>query len=141
MERTGRCLCGAVRYTAKGLEPSMSACHCVMCRRWTGGPLLSVGTSDVEWQGDDTLSTYSSSSWAERGFCSACGTSLFYRVTAPGPYHGRMHIAYGTLDDQSGFTMNLELFVDRRPEAYAFAGERTQMTEAEVFAVFSGGSG
>lgn len=139
MERTGKCMCGAVSYTAKGLEPKLGACHCGMCRRWTGGPYLSVGTSDVAWAGDDQITTFKSSDWAERGFCKACGSALFYRVTAPGPYHGQLHVAFGTLDDQSGFDLKIELFIDKKPAAYAFAGERKTLTEAEVFKLFGGG--
>jgi hypothetical protein len=140
MERTGRCLCGAVAFTAKDLKPTIAACHCGMCRRWTGGPLLALGGCDVVWSDDDSISTYKSSDWAERGFCKVCGTSLFYRFTAPGPHHGQIHLAFGTLDDQSGFDMNLEYFIDIKPDAYEFVGNRKKMTEAEVFAAFSGGS-
>lgn len=138
MERRGKCLCGAVSYAAKGLEPTLAACHCAMCRRWTGGPLLAISTDDVAWVGDDKITTFKSSDWAERGFCSVCGSALFYRVTAPGPHQGRYHLAFGTLDDQSGFDMNIELFIDTKPEAYALAGERKRLTEAEVFAMFGG---
>ena len=138
MERRGNWRCGAVSYIAKGLEPKVAACHCSMWRRWTGGPLLSVGSSDVTWVGEDKITTYKSSDWAERGFCSVCGSSLFYRVTAPGPHQGRMHIGFGTLDDQSGFDMHLEFYIDKKPDAYALAGERKQLTEAQVMAMFSG---
>ena len=139
MERQGKCLCGAVTYTAKGIEPKLGACHCAMCRRWTGGPLLSIGSSDVAWAGQDKIRTFKSSDWAERGFCSVCGSALFYRVTAPGPHQGRLHIAFGTLDDQSGFKMNIEFFIDKKPAAYTLAGERKTLTEAEVFAMFGDG--
>jgi hypothetical protein len=101
--------------------------------------LLALGNCDVKWSGEESISVYTSSEWAERGFCSACGTSLFYRVTAPGPYHGQVHLTFGTLDDQSGFDMNLEYFIDLKPDAYEFAGERKRMTEAEVFEAFTGG--
>jgi hypothetical protein len=137
MERTGRCLCGAVRYTAKSLQPKMAACNCSMCRRWSGGPYLSIGTNEVEWSGEEALTTYTSSDWAERGFCSVCGSSLFYRVTKDGPFHGAMHIAFGTLDDQSGFDMKMEFYIDLKPSAYAFAGEHKRLTEAEVMALFT----
>jgi hypothetical protein len=33
-----------------------------------------------EIQGLQYVRTYASSEWAERGFCSQCGTHLFYRV-------------------------------------------------------------
>jgi len=138
MERKGKCLCGAVSYTAKDLKPELSACHCGMCRRWTGGPLLAVGTGEVVWEGEDKLTTFKSSDWAERGFCAVCGSSLFYRITAPGKHQGALHLAFGTLDDQRGFDLRLEYFIDKKPEAYTLAGERKTLTEAEVFALFGG---
>jgi hypothetical protein len=67
-------MCGAVSYTAKGIESDFSACHCDMCRRWTGGPLLSAISKEVSWQGEDVITTIKSSEWAERGFCSKCGS-------------------------------------------------------------------
>jgi hypothetical protein len=139
VERMGKCLCGAVTYTAKGLKPELTACHCDMCRRWTGGPLLALRSKDVTWDGEDKIKTFTSSDWAERGFCSVCGSALFYRVTAPGPHQGAMHLAFGTLDDQSGFDVNLEFFIDKKPEAYTLAGDHKTLTAAEVMALFGGG--
>lgn len=139
MERSGKCLCGAVTFIARGLEPRLSACHCEMCRRWTGSFLIGVGSSEVEWTGEDQITTFKSSDWAERGFCSVCGTSLYYRVTAPGPHQGRYHLGFGTLEDPSGFDIELEFFIDKKPAAYSLAGERKTLTEAEVFALFGDG--
>jgi hypothetical protein len=101
--------------------------------------LIALGSADVAWTGEDKITTYQSSDWAERGFCSVCGTSLFYRVTAPGPHQGVCHLGFGTLDDPSGFDINIEYFIDRKPEAYTLAGDRETLTEAEVFAKFGGG--
>ena len=135
MRRTGRCLCGAVTYTATLAKAEMSACHCGMCRRWSGGVLLSVGTAGVELEGD--VATYPSSDWAERGFCPKCGTSLFFRMTAPEKYAGFTSIMFGTLDDQSGIELAVEWFSDRRPDAITLAGERKTITEAEAFAMLA----
>ena len=132
-------MCGKVTYTATGLKPGLSACHCGMCRRWAGGAFLATPTDSLAWQGDEHITTFKSSDWAERGFCSLCGSSLFYRVTAPGPHHGVVTIAFGTLDDQSGFEMTSEWFIDNKPDAYTFAGERTKLTQAEAIAMFGGG--
>lgn len=139
MERTGKCLCGAVSFTAD-IAPKISACHCGMCRQWTSGALLSASAKDVRFEGGDAITTYASSSWAERGFCSRCGSALFYRITAEGPHQGVMAIAFGLLDDPSGLPLELEWFIDRKPDAYAFAGERKQLTEAEAMAMFTGSS-
>jgi hypothetical protein len=132
-------MCGAVTFTAREVEPDGGACHCDMCRRWTGSFLITISSDDVTWTGEDKITRYQSSDWAERGFCSVCGSSLFYRVTAEGPHFGTYHLGYGTVDDPSGVEIKVEYFIDRKPEAYALAGDRETLTEAEVFAKFSGG--
>lgn len=137
MEKTGRCLCGAVTYVARGVESECGACHCDMCRRWTGGLLMAVKAEEITWQGTDQLRTHPSSEWAERGFCSVCGSGLFYRITIAGPHQGQTNIAVGTLDDPSGLSLSRELFIDRKPSTYALAGERARLTEAEVMAMFA----
>jgi len=38
----GSCLCGAIRITAKNINNNVGACHCGMCRKWGGGPLMAV---------------------------------------------------------------------------------------------------
>ena len=141
MSRTGSCVCGAVRFTITTPIEETGACHCGMCRKWSGGVFLSVAVppEGMTLEGGDNLATYSSSSWAERLFCKTCGGNLFYRVTAEGPMKGDMHVGLGTLDDASGIAFNSEIYIDRKPEAYRFAGEgRKLMTEAEVIAMFGG---
>jgi len=112
-----------------------------MCRRWTGGVFLTVGTDAVTWEGEDHIQTYTSSAWAERGFCRTCGTNLFYRVTAPGKMEGMTALMFGSLNDPEGLEIATELFVDRRPATYALVGEadHKRLTEAEVLALFGGG--
>ena len=39
---TGGCLCGAVRYTAGAEALGNAACHCGMCRSWSGHVWASV---------------------------------------------------------------------------------------------------
>lgn len=136
MQRTGKCLCGAVTFTAD-IQPKITACHCSMCRKWTGGVMLTVGGKDIRYTGEDAIKTYKSSDWAERGFCSHCGSSLFYRVTVKGPAEGLMVLAAGTLDDENGLAFEEELCIDRKPDSYAFAGDRKQLTEAEMFALWT----
>ena len=140
MPRTGSCVCGAVRFTVTSPITETGACHCGMCRKWTGGVFLSVVVppGGMTLEGADNLATYHSSPWAERAFCKTCGGNLFYRVTAPGPMEGEMHVGLGTLDDANGIPFTGELFIDLKPDAYSFAGDsRRQMTEAEVVALFA----
>lgn len=135
-DRTGGCLCGAVRFTAHDIPHEFAACHCSMCRKWTGGPVLAAhaeGPVTLE-QGDDSLAWFDSSEWAERGFRRTCGTSLFYRLKGETPV---WIVHAGTLDDTAGFAFTTELFIDEKPDSYAFTGERTVLTGAEVFAQFA----
>lgn len=77
---SGGCQCGALRYHVAAGPAFASICHCRMCQRATGGPfaaLLKVAAARLRWAGEPGV--FASSSLAERGFCPACGTPLFYR--------------------------------------------------------------
>lgn len=139
MALTGKCACGAVRYTVHKDEGDVGPCHCGTCRAWTGGVFigLQAGKDEATFDGAENLSIWKSSDWAERAFCSKCGSSMFYRLTAPGPMQGEYHFGAGTLDDWSGAKWVGEIFVDKKPETYAFAGDHPRMTEAEFMAQFA----
>lgn len=139
MQKTGSCLCGAVTFRIEDAPAECGACHCGMCRKWSGGVYLGlhVPAGGATFAGEERITVYKSSDWAERGFCSTCGSSLFYRVTAPGPHRGDMHFGLGTLDDPGGISLAEEIFIDEKPEGYAFEGHRKTMTAAEVFAMFA----
>ncbi len=136
MSRTGKCLCGAVRYKITKEITETGACHCKMCRRWSGGVFLGVEVPSNAMQITGEVSSFASSPWAERCFCATCGSSLWYRVTAPGPHSGTYHVGFGTLDGSEDMTLASEIFIDRKPEAYRFEGQHQTMTEAEVLAMF-----
>lgn len=76
----GSCLCGAVSFEVTGTLPPPDACHCTQCRRWTGHFLAStdVSRSALTIQGADNLTWFRSSEKVRRGFCSKCGSSLFF---------------------------------------------------------------
>lgn len=139
MPKTGSCLCGAVKYTVNTEITHAGACHCGMCRKWSGGIYIGIAVpgDGMDIEGSENVTTFASSEWAERGFCGKCGSSLYYRVTAPGPYQGTYHIGMGTLDNTDGVTVTEEIFTDLKPEGYAFDGDLKGMTEAEVMAMFA----
>lgn len=139
MTKTGSCLCGKVKFELKETPDSMGACHCGMCRKWSGGIYLGVtcAADSAQFENEDFIARYASSPWAERCFCRVCGSSLFYRVTAPGPHHGEMHFGFGTLDDPSGMHLGEEIFSDLKPDAYAFSNHTRKMTEADIMALFT----
>lgn len=133
---SGQCLCGAVTITAEPERKSLSACHCDMCRRWSSGIFMAMPVVPGSVAVEGPVRVFQSSDWAERAFCERCGSNLWYRITAEGPGHGRHQLAAG-LFDVSGMHLGLEVFIDSKPDAYAFAGERKQMTGREIFDIFA----
>jgi hypothetical protein len=77
----GGCLCGAIRYQI-GAEPrSADYCHCSMCRRAAGAPVmarLTVADESFAWTAGEPA-VHRSSEKAERFFCPTCGTQLALR--------------------------------------------------------------
>lgn len=86
----GRCLCGAVRFTAKGEPRWVAHCHCESCRRATSSPMttyVGFASADVQWSGD-SLRKFQSSPGVERSFCARCGSPMsFAGVRWPGEIH------------------------------------------------------
>jgi hypothetical protein len=74
----GGCLCGEVRWHATGEPLRVNYCHCEMCRRASGAPVVSWATfpaANVTFtRGGPTWRQ--SSDIAERGFCGTCGSAL-----------------------------------------------------------------
>lgn len=139
--KSGSCLCGEVEYELAEEPTSYGACHCGMCRKFSGGIELGIQVppGGVRFVPTDKLAIYESSEWAERGFCMLCGSSIFWRLTAEGPMQGMFSIAAGTLEDMSGMTFDAEVYIDCKPASHEFAGERTRLTQAEVEAMAAGG--
>ena len=134
MSKTGRCLCGAVSFELTEEPKSYGACHCGMCRKFSGGIEMGVQvmSDQITWSGEDSIGTYASSEWAERGFCTTCGSSLFWRLTLPGDMQGMLSLSAGALDNLDDMTFDTEVYIDQKPASHAFSGERKCMTEAEV---------
>ena len=137
-QRTGGCLCGSVRFQARLDSLSFGACHCEMCRRWVGSALLaiSVPTGNIVWTGAEHIARFQSSPWAERAHCRICGTALFYRVTNDGPGAGDTELPIGLFDSADGLTFDSEIYIDLKPDSFAYAGDRTRMTRAQTHAHF-----
>jgi hypothetical protein len=94
---TGGCQCGAVRFHATELRDNPHVCYCRMCQKATGNlfaALVGVRHEHLSWT-RGTPAEFDSSDLAARGFCSACGTSLYYRSKG-GPH---VSISIGSFDE------------------------------------------
>lgn len=135
----GRCLCGAVRFVADIAQGETHVCHCEMCRRWTGSALLSVSVppNRIRFEGDENIRHFRSSDWAERAWCDRCGATLYYRVTLADYAPANYEMSLGLFDEPERFPLTKEIYIDRKPSTYAFAGDRPRLTEAEHEARFA----
>ena len=89
--------------------------------------------SEVSFEGEQNISLYDSSEWAERGLRSNCGSHLFYRLKDTKQYM----IPVGLFDDSNNFSFDHQVFIDKKPAYYRFAKRTKDMTEAEVFAMYA----
>ncbi|MFU8816041.1 MAG: GFA family protein [Pseudomonadales bacterium] len=112
--RTGGCLCGALRYQLLQ-EPTMTAvCHCTHCQRQSGGVFstnLVVAESDYLQQGETKVyeDTGDSGKPVYRHFCGDCGSPIISRVAA---MPGVVMLKAGTLDDLGGIRPAVEVYTD-----------------------------
>lgn len=129
------CLCGDVKFKATLQNHEVGACHCGMCRKWSGGVFLAVGANGpLEFESEDKLGLYKSSDWGERGFCKTCGSTLFWRTQ-----DGVSHVALSAqaIDNLADAKLTGEIFVDEKPGYYNFAEDTKKMTAAEVMAMYA----
>jgi len=113
---SGGCYCGRVRYQARGISRDVVECHCSQCRKQAGHRYASTGakTSEVEIEGAENITWFRASPDAERGFCSTCGSHLFWRQCD----EDYTSILAASLDAPSGLRMTKHIFVDDKADYY-----------------------
>lgn len=133
----GSCLCGAVRFTIRGQLGKISFCHCSQCRKQTGLYYASTDVPDdhVEITGSENVTWYRSSDNAGRGFCSVCGSALFWR----GDGADQVSILAGSLDQPSGLAAGSHIYCADKADFYEivdnlprFAASRPSVPSTEA---------
>jgi hypothetical protein len=108
VERTGGCLCGAVRYRVLGEPVHVGRCHCADCRKESGSTFTVYG----QWPIDAFVLEGEVSSYRGRAFCPRCGSRV---LNPPDPGDTLVEIRIGTLDDAPfGLQPEAEIWVKRR---------------------------
>jgi len=117
--RKGSCLCGAVTFEVEGDLPPPDACHCRKCRKHSGHYFAStdVPRSALTIRGADKVTWFQSSEKARRGFCSTCGSSLFWDPL----FHDWIGVAMGAFDDPTGTRLGIHIFVADKGDYYDIA--------------------
>ncbi len=118
--RNGGCMCGAVRYAAKGKPFDVTHCHCRSCRRHNGAAIVTLAgykADQVTFSGE-ARKFYESSPGVKRAFCGKCGTPLTWEGDG-GEMGAILEFHISTFDEPEALV----------PTAHAFDAERLPWME------------
>lgn len=127
-QMTGGCACGKVRYTAEIEDADAYLCHCRMCQRASGSislALKNVRKDQVQWERRPDY--FASSAIANRGYCSACGTSLTFEF----PNGENMDLTVASFDDPSRFVPKQHFGVESMHRAWLNTEGLPEMTTGD----------
>lgn len=109
----GGCLCGKIRYRLDGPPLDAGFCHCTICRRAAGAPVVAWGTWRVEalsWLRGEPR-RHDSSAKGRRWFCADCGSQLAF-AHADGP--ALIDVTLASLDDPDAVKPEYHVWVETR---------------------------
>jgi len=114
----GGCLCGAVRYEARGDPMYQGYCFCRDCRKASGSgfvPFLVFPANSVRFSGETRHSIAKSFRGGEavRNHCATCGGLVFGGIVGRDSEHT---IYAGSLDEPALFHPTIALFSRDRPD-------------------------
>jgi len=116
MKISGSCLCGSIAFEAEHQGARVVACHCGQCRKQSGHlwAATAVPTASLRFDKDSTLAWFTSSQTAERGFCTTCGSSLFWRFKGG----ENTSVGLGALDEPTNLTLQTHIFTAHKGDYY-----------------------
>jgi hypothetical protein len=126
----GGCLCGALRFRADERPIDAGYCHCTLCRRSTGAPVLAwvsfpvAGFSYTKGR----AAIYESSARGHREFCNRCGTQICFRETDAAK---TVDLNVGCLDDPSAFPPQYHIYAKDRIEWFDTGDDLPRYPESE----------
>lgn len=129
-EIAGHCLCGAVTITLRNPKQQVEVCQCSMCRRWGGAFYSALSGESFDISGEDSVSIYRSSDWAERAFCKLCGSNLWYKFLPTG---NRSFLA-GLFPAADGYPVEREIFADEAAAWCKLSGNHPRLSREETIA-------
>jgi len=116
-ERTGGCVCGAVRYRVEGPVRPPVACHCSQCRRASGHYVAAIAAPREAVAIEGAVTWYASSPGVRRGFCPVCGANLFWDADR----RATLSIFAGSLDGPTGLRLAGHIHVADKGDYYDIA--------------------
>ncbi len=118
-KHTGSCLCGAASLSVSGKIDPVDSCHCVNCRKQSGHFFASanVPRASMVVSGEENLAWYQSSPKVRRGFCSKCGSTLFWDPSG----YDWIAVAMGAFDTPTSTRLDRHIFVAEKGDYYDIA--------------------
>ena len=112
----GSCLCGQVKFKINRPARSIVACHCNQCRKTSGHYVaaMQIATNDLQIEETTNITWYQSSAQGRRGFCSTCGSNLFWSKTG----NERTSVMAGTIDGCTNLRMDLQIHTSSKADYY-----------------------
>jgi hypothetical protein len=108
----GGCLCGQVRWQARGEPANVRVCHCRLCQNATGGAFFARAVflaGVVERSGETTR--WPTSPRIDRLSCARCGTPMF---AEPKDAPARLGVSLATLDDRDTLRPDVHIWVSEK---------------------------
>jgi len=127
VSRSGRCLCGRVRYELAGELGPLVNCHCQFCRRAHGAAFVTVTwvrRADLRFTaGADLLREYRSENVGVRTFCAHCGTRFYNQAHSTPDF---VALIVGSLDADPTTPPALHVNVESKAAWYEILDGRPQ---------------
>ena len=110
------CLCGGIKLKTQGYHRNVQNCHCIQCMKTHGhhAAYTNVEEWDVKYLKKKTLKWFKSSKRAKRGFCSKCGSSLFFKIIGT----KTISIAAGMFNRSVKLKTTMNIFVKGKSDYY-----------------------
>lgn len=106
---SGSCLCGKLGFSSRLPTLWVAHCHCTLCQKNSGAAFVTwAGFSEADVTISDNagvLRWYSATENAYRGFCTTCGSTVFFKSAR---WPGELHIT----------VVNFSAKLDREPQAH-----------------------
>jgi hypothetical protein len=125
----GGCLCGAIRYQLSAKPIDAGYCHCRLCQRSSGAPVLAWATfavTDFSYT-RGVPNIYHSSPQGLREFCGGCGTQLVFRR----PSATTIDVTMASLDDTAAITPEYHIWTTSRIAWFETHDELPRQTKGE----------
>ena len=127
MSVKGSCECQGVVFELIGELRDVVFCHCSQCRKTSGHywAATQVSKGNLNLIKATSLSWYDSSDKARRGFCSVCGSSMFYERKGI----DKISVSAGSLEIPTSLNRMRHIYVTSKGDYYDISDDLPQFEE------------